>query len=159
MDTFATPTRRSKRNTEALEPGFSFSPAAKRSQVALVDQDMTMYTMGQTIFANSLTIIEYLQQIGIFAKTNVCDTHNCPMVLKPKHSIRDGWFWVCTTANCKKEKSVRHSSFFAKSNLNLHQLMIIIYHWFYRMQQKKAAHEAQITDFTRTAGSVTTINW
>ena len=100
-----------------------------------INLKLTPYSMQQHIFCSFAHTIFFL--LGCLARHRRCSAHpDAPMNLVENDKAIEGWLWMCSRPNCKKEVSVRKNSFFAGSHLALRQIIIIAYNWFYRRPQK-----------------------
>ena len=121
-------TPRRRRALTGLDPD-NLTPTrrAPRARNEPIDEPLDMKFMFGTLFNDQLLLLNFLQQLGVIARTFNCPVHNIPCAFVPQTCI-DGYVWRCRV--CKKEKSVRVNSFFSKSHLEIWQILTIAYLWF-----------------------------
>lgn len=77
-------------------------------------------------------VIEFLKNKGLLKRTMFCDHCNRSMVWRPYNKIKDKFVWKCEYNLCEKyktTKSIRSSSFFEGSRLELQMIIFTIYLW------------------------------
>ena len=89
---------------------------------------------------DKMKILEWLAKHKLIKNNIHCDTFNKEFHLNRCESISDKFRWYCTS--CKKKKSVREGSFFSRSHLSLHSILVIMYCWARDMQQKHTCEES-----------------
>ena len=104
------------------------------------DEDLTMMEIcDQT--RTTEEIIQFLAKRGLLANSNTCDTCQTPrLIYKNTDCKNDGICWKCST--CKSKRSIRHGSFFSKSNLDLRKLTLFSYTWSQDCLQRFCARES-----------------
>lgn len=68
------------------------------------------------------------------------------MTERKRSDISDGVCWYCSA--CKTTKSIRESSFFAKSRLPLQKWMLVMYWWARQYPVSDCKDEAEIAKHT-----------
>ena len=66
------------------------------------------------------------------------------MVERPRKDVSDGVSWCCPV--CKRRKSIREGSFFAKSRLPLEKWMFLLFYWAREYPVTMAAYDTEITE-------------
>lgn len=102
------------------------------------------------MFPTALDYVKWLARRGLIANKLLCIQCNIYCSFTISRDSRDGHIFRCRL--CSKRKSLRHNSFFSKSNLDLKQLVVIMLCWANGRLQKDTAVEA------RTSGH-TMIDW
>ena len=99
---------------------------------------------------NRQECIRWCRQCGLLATQMVCPTCNRHCREQALDHAVDGVTWRCPIEVCKKRISIRHGSFFEKSQLQLWQILGLTYLWC-RSAEKSgkvsvadAQHELQI---------------
>ena len=62
--------------------------------------------------------------------------------MRERSDISDGISWYCPP--CKKTKTIRKDSFFAKSKMTLQEWLILLYWWARQYPSKDASEEAEV---------------
>ena len=91
------------------------------------------------VYGNPDTVAHELRQIGLLATNMMCETCGVSMIERKKNR-RDGAMFYCDKRVCRKSRSIRHGSFFAKSKLSLCDAMLFLHLW------SKGYSEKLITD-------------
>lgn len=88
-------------------------------------------------------ILKWLAKRGLIKNERMCDGCNILMSIAHENAIGDNYRWRCR--RCRKNKTVRESSFFRQSNLSLQQLITIMYMWCRGIPQKFILHESRLS--------------
>ena len=70
------------------------------------------------------------------------------MDLKKRPSVKDQFSWRCTNSSCRTWLTLRHGSFFEKSNLDLQKWLHIIFLWSADASQKQIIETTGISQKT-----------
>ena len=91
------------------------------------------------------TLIQWLFTLGLLLDLRGKD---CEICEKGRFGLRtdstfsrDGVFWKCSNKQFGKKVSIRFNSWFSKSNLNLENILFVIYFWVYRSSEEFVIHE------------------
>ena len=111
---------------------------------------MKLFDLFQIIYQGKLVLIQWLQARGLVKDTLRCAARGCRAVmqLKPRSDIQDRYHWKCSRARCKKTKTLRVVSFFAKSNLPLGDIVSTIYCWAVGMSMTTTATVLGLSNHT-----------
>lgn len=91
--------------------------------------------------------MEFLWERGVFYQHMECD-NGCAHGMALKKSK---WKWRCRNEACLREKTVRVGTFFAKSRLPCHKIMLICYLWLAKTAAGSIVSQADISKPTVTA--------
>jgi len=86
-----------------------------------------------SIFLDEIQCMDFLLQCGALDHPGNC--HSCGGIVRLE-STRGSW--RCSYSACRKEVSIRRSSFFGKSRLPLRKILLIAYLWLNRVPQTSA---------------------
>jgi hypothetical protein len=79
-------------------------------------------------FGDSNTIIQKLRQLSLLRLNDICES--CGGEMNERTRINgDGLMFFCAKRTCRKAKSIRNGSFFARSKLSLFNIMLFIHLW------------------------------
>lgn len=106
--------------------------------------------------------LEWCASHGLLKNSMRCPNPNCPFLAMPGNAqsqcklyryqtVSDGYRWFCS--HCRSVKSVRDGSFFAKSNLTLKQIVLLVYCWAQKFPQWITQKETGISS------DQTTVDW
>lgn len=88
--------------------------------------------------------LEFLARHRLIANSVTCPTCQQPATLNGYVNSSDKFRWRCN--NCGFTRSVRYQSIFSHSNLNLTQLIRLIYCWCERRPLRKTAKEVRVSN-------------
>ena len=84
-------------------------------------------------------IIQWCARRRLLKNSCICPRCNLQCGLISRHDVSDGKTWNCSA--CKVHCSIRQDSWFARSYLSLHIILILGYCWAYDYPQKAMARE------------------
>lgn len=114
-------------------------PADILTTKQMLDEQWTMVALGLQINETN-RCVQWLAERKLIKNAVQCDNCNKPASLISRKRTKDGKEWRCS--QCSFICSVRKGSFFHRSHLSLHQIIILIYCWANDLPQNIAAHEA-----------------
>eukprot|EP00644_Phytophthora_capsici_P016991 jgi/Phyca11/21129/fgenesh1_pg.PHYCAscaffold_83_\ len=84
--------------------------------------------------ADERSCIDFCQAKGLLARRMLCaecdgDMRLCPPSANASEDKAKRWRWRCSRKGCRKERSLRAGSFFAKMKLTLCQCVRLMYFW------------------------------
>jgi len=86
--------------------------------------------------------MQWLARRHLLKNSLLCSNCNAPCQLQNRSTVRDGKHWVCEA--CRYYKSVRVQSFFERSHLSFHDIMLLAYRWCKDFPQDTTLHEVDI---------------
>lgn len=103
------------------------------------------------VYGNPDTVVNELRRMGLLWTNMTCEVCGITMVERRKNGRDDAMFY-CDKKECRKSKSIRNGSFFARSKLSLCEGMLFIHLW------SKGYSEKLITD-DFPFSTPTVVNW
>ncbi len=129
------------------------------SKAGKLGQRMTYFSLVQEVLATKLSTVRWLMTMGLIASRMWCPHPTCDnaMNLHPCSTTSDGYIWKCRSTvkgegRHQKSRSIRHGSWFSKSNLTLAELIQMTYFWAHGFTQQQVQHELGVS-------SATTVDW
>ena len=97
--------------------------------------------------ANPDAVIAWCQRHGLLASAKLCPNCNNTMELANRDG-NDGKRWICPRP-CNTRLSIRHGTFFERSNLPIRKIIIFVYWWAYELISfKQVKHEIGMSQHT-----------
>jgi hypothetical protein len=83
------------------------------------------------LFSDHATGVEFLKDVGLLRSNVLCNSCSCQMILYAYPTVPDGFKWRSRRriggTRCDASRSIRHSSWFHKSNLNFQEVLYLTY--------------------------------
>ena len=102
-------------------------------EVSTSGKHLTYDELVQNFLQSNTATIDWLKHIGLLASETLCPTCFTPMRWTTCMDRSDGFKYECRGGQAVKrhrvEQSIRHGSWFEKSNLTLQEVMKITYWW------------------------------
>ncbi len=127
---------------------FIVPPDQILTDAQMLAEDVRLIELSQQL-PSGRAALNFLAQRGLIHNSYLCLTCGTQVSLCAKANT-DGFHWRCR--RCGTSKSVRADSFFAKSNLPLSKIILMLYCWAVRCSQKWILHEFRISQDTA-------VNW
>ena len=108
----------------------------------------TMDELGPLIFGSYEECLMYYARQRLLASQAHCRLCGTTMDLKKRPSVKDQFSWRCTNSSCRTWLTLRHGSFFEKSNLDLQKWLHIIFLWSADASQKQIIETTGISQKT-----------
>jgi hypothetical protein len=104
------------------------------------------------LFTDRAVAIEFLQDVGLLRSQMPCNTCGRDMKWASDSSVREGFRWRCqkrvTGTKCNRSASIKHGSWFQRSNLTLLEILVITYDIVNREQALKIQLEYSLSAHT-----------
>lgn len=98
------------------------------------------------VLTDTQRCVEFLREYGLLAKRRTCLKCHGPMREEKAAVVKeDGTRWRCQTSNCRTTCSIRKGSFFQQSNINLIDLVLLIYGWALDFRHRQIAYECSVS--------------
>ena len=103
---------------------------------------MSLLDVGSVIFGGTPAIIAFSRANGLLSRQKTCPLP-CGTIMRevPRRDVTDDVLWWCPW--CKRRKSIRKNSFFAKSRLPLQKWLVIINQWTWEAPVSQACQGGQ----------------
>ena len=110
------------------------------------EKPQTLSVLLSTVLATEDACLKWMRAQGLLPTTMMCEKCGKKMILiEGRSGHREGYF-MCST--CKKQRSIRYGTIFARSHLQLHTLMHAFLRWYLNDPNKTIQTEVQITGKT-----------
>lgn len=126
-------------------------PRANRFQIVPVNEVMNnaqilqetwrLVTLSREL-GDTGAAMQWLARRRLIRNSLLCGNCNAPCQLQNRSTIHDGKHWACEP--CRYYKSIRGHSFFERSHLSFHDIMLLVYCWSNDYPQDTTLREVNI---------------
>ena len=121
-------------------------------QVASKDKPLTYDELTQNFLYNNSATIDWLKHIALLPSEMLCPMCSNPMMWTTCKDRSDGYKYECPRGQGAKryrvEQSIRHGSWFEKSNLTLQEIIKITFWWCADLRENQIKTQLRINDNT-----------
>ena len=96
------------------------------------------------VFTSNEAALAFCEDGGIVKKTSVCTCGK--QMLRQRAKTVDGWRWQCST--CKNTTSLRSGSYWAHSQIEMHQLLALMFFWTCQLDGETIAAHTGLSERT-----------